>query len=54
MAVIKRQLYEVPFQTLAEATIDANREMALSVQSEDFKEGVAHFLEKRAPRFTGR
>ena len=54
MGVIKRQVYEVPFQTLAEATIDANREMALSVQSEDFKEGVAHFLEKRAPRFTGR
>ena len=54
MGVIKHQLYEVPFQTLAEATIDANREMALSVQSEDFKEGVAHFLEKRAPRFTGR
>ena len=25
--VIKRQLYDVPFQTLAEATIDANREM---------------------------
>ncbi|WP_223476399.1 enoyl-CoA hydratase [Oricola indica] len=54
MGVIKRQQYEVPFQTLAEATITANHEMALSVQSEDFKEGVAHFIEKRAPRFTGR
>ena len=28
ISVIKRQLYDVPFQTLAEATIDANREMA--------------------------
>lgn len=54
MGVIKRQLYEVPFQSLAEATITANREMALSVHSEDFKEGVAHFIEKRAPHFTGR
>ena len=54
MAVIKRQLYEVPFQTLAEATIDANREMALAARSEDFREGVAHFLEKRPARFTGR
>ena len=54
MAVIKRQLYEVPFQTMAEATRDANREMSLSIQSEDFKEGVAHFVEKRAPNFTGR
>ena len=54
MAVIKRQLYDVPFQTLAEATIDANREMMVSLRSEDFREGVASFVEKRAPRFTGR
>ena len=54
MAVIKRQLYDVPFQTLAEATIDANREMIASLRGADFKEGVASFVEKRAPRFTGR
>lgn len=53
MRVIKRQLYEVPFQTLAEATIDANREMSESVKSDDFHEGVAHFVEKRAARFSG-
>ncbi|MGB3445526.1 MAG: enoyl-CoA hydratase [Xanthobacteraceae bacterium] len=54
MAVIKRQLYDVPFQTLAEATIDANREMAVALAGTDFREGVASFIEKRPPRFTGR
>ena len=38
---------------LAEATTQANHEMELSFQTADFKEGVAHFLEKRAARFTG-
>ena len=42
------------FQTLAEATVQANHEMELSFQTFDFKEGVAHYLEKRAARFTGR
>jgi enoyl-CoA hydratase/carnithine racemase len=54
MGVIKRQLYDVPFQTLAEATIDANREMAIALNGADFREGVASFMEKRPPRFTGR
>ncbi|MGX9390695.1 enoyl-CoA hydratase [Nitrobacteraceae bacterium UC4446_H13] len=54
MAVIKRQLYDVPFQTLAEATIDANREMAVALAGADFREGVASFMEKRPPRFAGR
>ena len=54
MAVMKRQLWEAQFQNLAEATATAEVEMRRSFGSEDFREGVAHFLEKRAPRFTGR
>jgi enoyl-CoA hydratase/carnithine racemase len=54
VAIMKRQLWESQFQTLSEATVQANHEMELSFVTEDFKEGVAHFLEKRAARFTGR
>jgi enoyl-CoA hydratase/carnithine racemase len=54
LAVIKAQVYAGHFQTLLEATELAEREMILSLQSDDFKEGVAHFVEKRAPQFTGK
>ena len=54
IAVIKRQLYDVPFQTLAEATIDANREMLVALRGSDFREGVASFMEKRPPKFPGK
>jgi enoyl-CoA hydratase/carnithine racemase len=52
--VMKRQLWEAPYQSLGEAVTLANSEMFTSLQSEDFKEGVAHFLERRPARFTGR
>jgi len=54
VAVMKRQIWEAEFQSLAEATVQANHEMELSFHTADFKEGVAHFLEKRAARFIGR
>lgn len=52
--VMKRQLWESPYQSLGEAIMHANQEMFLSIQSEDFKEGVAHFLERRQANFSGK
>src|SRR5580692_2255374 len=54
MRVIKDQVYNAMFQTLSEAFDTSENEMLKSLQCEDFKEGVAHFVEKRAPVFTGR
>jgi enoyl-CoA hydratase/carnithine racemase len=52
--IIKRQVYESLFQSLAEATAIANREQEVCRDTEDFREGVAHYLEKRPPNFSGR
>lgn len=54
LRVMKRQIYHGLSQTLAEASQWADREILESLASEDFKEGVAHFREKRLPVFTGR
>ncbi len=54
MAVIKRQVWGVSQQSLREAVELGNREMQASFATEDFKEGVAHFVEKRPAAFTGR
>lgn len=50
---MKREVWAAQFQDLGEAIEAANRDMAASFASEDFREGVAHFLEKRPARFTG-
>src|ERR1700722_530117 len=54
LRVIKRQVYDAMFQTLAESFETSEQEMLASLQSEDFKEGVAHFIEKSPPVFTGK
>ena len=54
IAVMKRMLYGHQFTDLATATADADAEMLASFPTEDFREGVKSFLERRPPRFTGR
>jgi 1,4-dihydroxy-2-naphthoyl-CoA synthase len=49
IAVMKRLLYAHQFTDLAAATAEADAEMLASFPTEDFREGVASFLEKRPP-----
>jgi len=54
LRIMKRQIYTGLLQNLGEAFDLAIEEMKASFGTEDFREGVAHFLEKRAAAFTGR
>ena len=54
MRVMKRQIWESMGQSLGQAVAMAEEEMKGSFGTADFKEGVAHFIEKRPAKFTGR
>ncbi|HEY1837066.1 MAG TPA: enoyl-CoA hydratase [Rhizomicrobium sp.] len=51
MAIMKAQVWKANFQDFNEALEVADGEMTKSLGHSEFKEGVAHFLEKRPPRF---
>jgi enoyl-CoA hydratase/carnithine racemase len=54
LRIMKAQVYSDQYRTLDEATLIADEEMEKSLSTEDFREGITHFLEKRQARFTGR
>ena len=53
LRIMKRQLYGDQSVDLGAAIQEADREMVACFGTEDFREGVASFVERRPPRFTG-
>ena len=51
--VLKKQVWDLPFQTLAEAVMSSNEDMLTSLRCADHEEGVSAFLQKRKPNFPG-
>lgn len=52
--IIKRQLREAQDQSFEAALESARTETEASVASEDFREGIASYRDKRTPQFVGR
>ena len=51
IAIMKAHVWNANFEGFNEALAVADEEMRLSLANSEFKEGIAHFLEKRAPKF---
>ncbi len=54
LRIMKRQLYTDQTGDLETSMRVADQEMVASFGTEDFREGVASFVQRRPPRFTGR
>lgn len=54
VAHAKRLIYHHLLTDLSTAVAEENESIAIMTHSEDFKEGIKAFQEKRPPRFTGR
>lgn len=51
LKVIKQQVYRHLMMDTGDALRESNELMAASLERDDFKEGVASFVERRAPKF---
>jgi enoyl-CoA hydratase/carnithine racemase len=51
MAIMKAQMRKAYFQSYEEALLTADAEMKGSFATDDFREGVDSFVERRAPNF---
>jgi enoyl-CoA hydratase/carnithine racemase len=54
LRVMKRQIWHALFNRLGPCVDLAETEMMESFASDDFREGIMSFMEKRAPQFTGK
>lgn len=53
MQAMKHQVCRAILQSLEDLTLLANADMPGSFASDDFREGIAHFVERRPARFSG-